>query len=88
MKKLKCVETGKIQHFPLRAESRKREARQEMFSVSRLVTRRSILGPSAEGRPGPSTNKVLHIEYRSSSLALTPIGLNQDQLSSIMRQQG
>ena len=42
----------------------------------------------AEGRPGPSTNKLLHIEYKSSSLALTPIGLNQDQLSSIMRQQG
>ena len=40
---------------PLRAERRRREARREIFTIPRLVTARpSILGPPAEGRPGPS----------------------------------
>ena len=40
---------------PLRAERRRREARCETFTTRGLVTtRRSILGPPAEGRPGPS----------------------------------
>ena len=39
----------------LRAERRSREARHEIFTTPGLVTaRRSILGPPAEGRPGPS----------------------------------
>ena len=39
----------------LRAERRRREARRETFTTPELVTtRRSILGPPAEGRPGPS----------------------------------
>ena len=38
-----------------RAERRRREARRETFKTPELVTiRRSILGPPAEGRPGPS----------------------------------
>ena len=38
-----------------RAERRRREARRETFTTPELVTtRRSILGPPAEGRPGPS----------------------------------
>ena len=37
-----------------RAERRRREARRETFTTPELVTtRRSILGPPAEGRPGP-----------------------------------
>ena len=41
----------------LRAERRRREARRETFTTPGLVTtRRSILGPPAEGRPGPSGN--------------------------------
>ena len=40
---------------PLGAERRRREARREMFTTPELVTaQRSILGPPAEGRPGPS----------------------------------
>ena len=40
---------------PLRAERRRREARREIFTTPGHVTaRRSILGPPAEGRPGPS----------------------------------
>ena len=36
----------------------RREARHEIFSTPELVTaRRSILGPPAEGRPGPSNYK-------------------------------
>ena len=43
---------------PLRAERRRREARHEIFTTPKLVTaRRSILGPPAEGRPGPSRVK-------------------------------
>ena len=43
-----------------RAESRRREARREMFTTPELVTtRRSILGPLAEGRPVPSVCKHL-----------------------------
>ena len=39
----------------LRAERRRREARRETFTTPKLVTnQRSILGPPAEGRPGPS----------------------------------
>ena len=39
----------------LRAERRRREARRETFTTPEMVTtRRSILGPPAEGRPGPS----------------------------------
>ena len=39
----------------LRAERRRREARRETFTTPELVTtQRSILGPPAEGRPGPS----------------------------------
>ena len=38
-----------------RAERRRREAKRETFTTPKLVTtRRSILGPPAEGRPGPS----------------------------------
>ena len=38
-----------------RAERRRREARHETYITPKLVTtRRSILGPPAEGRPGPS----------------------------------
>ena len=40
-----------------RAERRRREARREIFTTPGDVTaRRSILGPPAEGRPGPSDN--------------------------------
>ena len=43
---------------PLGAERRRREARREMFTTPELVTaQRSILGPPAEGRPGPSDYK-------------------------------
>ena len=39
----------------LRAERQRREARRETFTTPELVnTQRSILGPPAEGRPGPS----------------------------------
>ena len=45
---------------PLRAERRRREARREIFTTPGHVTaRRSILGPPAEGRPGPSSGKKL-----------------------------
>ena len=38
-----------------RAERRRREARHETYITPKLdTTRRSILGPPAEGRPGPS----------------------------------
>ena len=44
---------------PLRAECRRHEARREIFTTPGLVAaRRSILGPPAEGRPGPSTTKL------------------------------
>ena len=47
---------------PLRAERRSREARHEIFTTPGLVTaRRSILGPPAEGRPGPSSIKVSYL---------------------------
>ena len=40
-----------------RAERRRREARHETYITPKLVTtRRSILGPPAEGRPGPSND--------------------------------
>ena len=38
----------------LRAERRRREARRETLTTELVTTRRSILGPPAEGRPGPS----------------------------------
>ena len=39
---------------PLRAERRRRKAGREIFTTPGDVTaRRSILGPPAEGRPGP-----------------------------------
>ena len=42
----------------LRAERQRREARRETFTTPKLVTIwRSILGPPAEGRPGPSNCK-------------------------------
>ena len=42
----------------LRAERRRREARRETFTTPKMVTtRQSILGPPAEGRPGPSDDK-------------------------------
>ena len=44
----------------LRAERRRREARREIFTIPELVTaRQSILGPPAEGRPGPSNYKKI-----------------------------
>ena len=43
---------------PLRAERRRRKARREIFSPPGDVTaRRPILGPPAEGQPGPSHTK-------------------------------
>ena len=40
-----------------RAERRRREARHETYITPKLVTtRRSLLGPPAEGRPGPSND--------------------------------
>ena len=46
--------------LPPRAERRRREARRETFITPELVTaRQSILGPPAEGRPGPSISKIL-----------------------------
>ena len=43
---------------PLRALRRRHEARREIFTTPGLVTApRSILGPPAEGRPGPSVTK-------------------------------
>ena len=48
---------------PLRAERRRREARREIFTTPGHVTaRRSILGPPAEGRPGPSYLKIIDLE--------------------------
>ena len=45
---------------PLRAERRRREARREIYTTPGHVTaRRSILGPPAEGRPGPSVQKKM-----------------------------
>ena len=45
---------------PLRAERRRCKARREILTNPGLVTtRRSILGPPAEGRPGPSKDKLL-----------------------------
>ena len=44
-----------------RAERRRREARHETYITPKLVTtRRSILGPPAEGRPGPSDHDDDH----------------------------
>ena len=46
----------------LRAERRRCEARREIFATPGLVTaRQSILGPPAEGRPGPSVSKNLKV---------------------------
>ena len=46
---------------PLRAERRRRKARREIFTTPELDTaRQSILGPPAEGRPGPSFKKRLN----------------------------
>ena len=47
---------------PLRAERRRREARRKTFSTPGLVTTlRSLLGPPAEDRPGPSLSKSFQI---------------------------
>ena len=54
IKRLISVSTA-VGSGPLRAERRRREVRREIFTTPELVTaRRSILGPPAEGRPGPS----------------------------------
>ena len=43
---------------PLQAERRRCEARHEIFKTpGHVPARRSILGPPAEGRPGPSEHK-------------------------------
>ena len=69
---------------PLRAERRRRKARREIFTTPRLVTaRQSILGPPAEGRPGPSINKYSNImafarqamSKRKSPTAITMISV-------------
>ena len=45
----------KMEKLSLRAERRRRKAKRETFTTPELVTtQRSILGPPAEGRPGPS----------------------------------
>ena len=45
---------------PLRAERRRCEARHEIVKTPRLVTARQfIIGPQAEGRPGPSSSNLL-----------------------------
>ena len=50
-----CLISTAVGPGPLRAERRSREVRREIFTSPELVTaRRLILGPSAEGRPGPS----------------------------------
>ena len=55
---------------PLRAERRRREARREIFTTPGHVTaRRSILGPPAEGRPGPSGYKKVQMCLNESKLA-------------------
>ena len=58
IKRLISVSTA-VGSGPLRALRRRHEARREIFTTPRLVTaRRSILGPPAEGRPGPSFIKI------------------------------
>ena len=48
----------------LRAGRRRREVRREIFTTpGQVTTRRSILGPPAEGRPGPSLYKITHRKY-------------------------
>ena len=48
-----------------RAERRRREARHETYRTPKLVTtRRSILGPPAEGRPGPSDDDDVFVPHR------------------------
>ena len=43
----------------LRAERQRREARRETFTTPKLVTtQQSILGPPAEGQPGPSIQEM------------------------------
>ena len=57
---------------PLRAERQMREARREIFTTPGLVTtRRSTLGPPAEGWPGSSTIK--NPNYKYDSLPIAPI---------------
>ena len=58
---LSCLISTAVGSGPLRAERRRREAGRKFFTNPELVTaRRSILGPLAEGRPGPSLNKNLN----------------------------
>ena len=61
---MKSLSSTAVGSGPLRAERRRREVRREIFTTPKLVTaRRSILGPPADGRPGPSDND----DDRSSS---------------------
>ena len=63
---------------PLRAERRRREARREIFTTPGHVTaRRSILGPPAEGRPGPSCIKIFNTLY-SKNIGVIPENLKVD----------
>ena len=60
---------------PLRAERRRREARREIFTTPGHVTaRRSILGPPAEGRPGPSWSKLTRRSMPLQHLAMQVFG--------------
>ena len=52
---MKSLRSTAVGSGPLRVERRRREARRDIFTNPELVTtRRSILGPPAEGQPGPS----------------------------------
>ena len=60
---MKSLISTAVRSGPLRAERRKRKVRHEIFTPPKLITaRRSILGPPAEGRPGPSIDKLLFID--------------------------
>ena len=62
IKRLISVSTA-VGSGPLRAERHRREARRQICTTPGLVTaRRSILGPPAEGWPGPSgTNTQINV---------------------------
>ena len=65
---------------------RRREARREIFSTPRLVTAwRSILGPPAEGRPGPSFSKKSNSRYSSAISIETFVKRKKEKTSFFCR---
>ena len=68
-----------------RAERRRREARHETYITPKLVTtRRSTLGPPAEGRPGPSDDDDDHITCAQVRRKL----VGEEDAKAVKQQQG